>query len=188
MLKRSPEEHRRRVSPTHSRTTATLLAAGHQNTQRERVGRGWGAHRGCQCYTIKHRGEGEEEKLRSFTFHQPRGKGKGFSSLCLFFFFFSPFAPLLSFSFHPHVSAEDGSVCVCAWFVSERANAVCANEIHIRREGLKILCSGEANSFGEKPCCCSSEHFFCCLVHKLAKGRLHRPCKIFTSIKLRLAG
>lgn len=43
---------------------------------------------------------------------------------------------------------------------------VCGSEMLIRREGLRILCSVEGNSFGEEPSSSSDEHF----LYKLGKG------------------
>lgn len=107
MLERSPEEHRKRVSPTHSRTTATLLAAGHQNTTGE-SGQGGTQRLPVLHYQTPWRGGGR----RTLKFHFPPAEGKGLGLLFSLSLSFS-FAPLLSFSFHPHACAEDGSVCVC---------------------------------------------------------------------------
>lgn len=77
----------------------------------EHNGREWAG--GTQRLPVLHyqtlwRGGGR----KTLKFHFPPAKGKGLGLLFSLSLSFFSFAPLLSFSFHPHACAEDGSGCV----------------------------------------------------------------------------
>lgn len=120
---------------------------------------------------------------KTLKFHFPPAEGKGLGLLFSLSLSFS-FAPLLSFSFHPHACAEDGNVCVCVCFARESVHVLSVSEYNAYKERARGSCSVEGDCFGEEPSCSLSEDF----LYTEGKGRLYRPCKMFTSNKLRHAG